>query len=134
LPTKYTLFLKDVQDAPKEILRCRDEASNSFPLLLEHIRSDQKWSEEIKKLGKENGPIFLLKSALEELQAIVEEPRVNKHGARTLMLLESLPDRTKYAWVKKEEVKNILDRIEPYASLVDIALDFDQLYLLSLYK
>ena len=84
-------LFKDVKDAPKELLLCRDEVSDSCSLLLklcEHIRSDQKWSGEIKKPGEENGPIVQLKSALEELQAIVEEPGDNKHGARALMLLE----------------------------------------------
>jgi hypothetical protein len=114
LSAKVLEYLSDVRDAPKERSHCEAEISNLSALLRalrDHVQIgdlSQLWYTAIAELAAPKGPLDQFKQALEALQ--------NKITGETLM------------WkFKKEEIASILDRIERLKSLVEIALQIDQL-------
>lgn len=115
-------YLNDVKDASTDRARCALEASNLYNLLvtlrfrLEEGRPNEPWHVAVRALGVENGPLDQYKHALEQLQTKITSGRgINKLG-NTL------------SWkFIKEEVTNILSRMERLTTLVQIALEMDHL-------
>lgn len=121
-------FLYSLKGTSKDIAQCRLEISNISNLLeklsdrLDEISSneassDDVWFVEMQALAAANGPIEQYKSALEQLHS---------------KLASSASSRTKIggalSWkFSKEEVTNILTRIERLKSLTQIALGMDHL-------
>lgn len=122
LSSKVVGYLTDVNDASKERAKCAVEASNIHSLLLnlrfrlEEGSADASWYTAIRALAVENGPLDQFKQALELLQTkMTDRGRVKK--AREALLWK----------FKKEEVADILNRMERLKSTVEIALQMDHL-------
>jgi hypothetical protein len=119
-------YLTDVKDASTDRARCALEASNLYNLLitlkfrLEEFRlegrSNEPWHAAVWALSVENGPLDQYKHALEQLKAKITSGSGIKKIGNTL-------------WWKfsKEEVTNILSRMERLKTLVQIALEMDHL-------
>lgn len=115
-------YLNDVQNAPKECRQCTIEACNIQTLLtnlrfrLEDVQAGRPWFTAVQALGIENGPLDQYKQALEQLLSMVE----TQHGIQKV--------KRRLLWnFNKDEVTNILARMERLKSLVSIALANDQL-------
>jgi hypothetical protein len=118
-------YLNDVKNASKDQARCATEASNVYCLLtnlkyrLEEAKSeDASWHTAVRLLNVANGPLDQYRSALEQLQS-----KVTKASASGLQ-------KTVRALVwkfSKDEVDDILSRIERLKSLTQIALEMDHL-------
>jgi hypothetical protein len=123
LSAKVLAYLNDVKDASKDRAQCAIEASNLHSILLnlrfrlEDGGSNQPWYTAVRSLAVENGPLDQFKQALETLQIGIGGGvgRLKKAG-------EAL--RWKF---KKEEVIDILARMERLKLLVEIALQMDHL-------
>ncbi|KFY17788.1 hypothetical protein V492_00386 [Pseudogymnoascus sp. VKM F-4246] len=119
-------FLNDVKDASKDRARCAIEVSNVSSLLvaliyrLEEASANDGWYTEVQSLAAANGPIDQYRSALEQLQSKLTSTASNglkKFGSAL-------------TWkFSKEEVTNILTRIERLKSLTQIALEMDHFKL-----
>ena len=115
-------YLNDVKDAPTECQRCANEASSLQSLLINllyHLnqgKADDAWYTTVRALNIENGPLDQYKQALEQLRS-----RVETHGG-----LQKAKRRLLWRF-SKEEVANILTRMERLKSLVSIALEIDHL-------
>ena len=115
-------YLNDVANAPKECQRCAIEASNIQNLLinlryrLEQGQAGVPWFTAIRALDIENGPLDQYKRALEQLRSRLEV----QDGVQGI--------KRRLSWkFSKEEVSNILARMERLSSLVNIALEMDHL-------
>jgi hypothetical protein len=122
LSAKVLAYLNDVKDASGGQAQCAIEASNLYNLLtklrfrLEERRGHQPWFSAVQALAVENGPLDQFKQALETLQAKMTD------GGRLKKFREAL------LWkFKKEEVNAILARMERLKTLVEIALQMDDL-------
>ena len=112
-------YLKDVKDAPKECKKCMVEISNANTLLLQldlHMNESNSWNAMVQSLTVKNGALDQYKAALQDLVVKVE----SKSKARNVM------NSLKWTFVK-EEVTNILTRMERLKNLVNIALEMDEL-------
>ena len=116
-------YLKDVAEAPKELARCRQEATVLYGLLLDllsHINQSQsgdQWFNAVRNLGGDNGPIAQYKKAREQLASKIEK---RSEPGETL--------KAKLLWkFKKRDVKEIFDQMERLKSLIIIALERDYL-------
>ncbi len=115
-------YLNDVKDAPKDRARCATEASNLFNLLnnlryrLEEVDTNQAWYTAIRALAIEDGPFDQYKLALEQLQPKVSSSSGISKIGNTLLWKFS-----------KQEVNDILSRMERLKTLVQIALEMDHL-------
>lgn len=114
-------YLIDVKGAPRDHTQCALEASNLYHLLVTlRLRleesSDELWYAEVRALDVENGPLDQYKRALEQLQKKITSGSGIKKIGNTL-------------WWKfsKDEVTNILSRMERLKKLVQIALEMDHL-------
>jgi hypothetical protein len=116
-------FLYSLKGTSKDIAQCRLEISNVSNMLeklsdrLDEASSGDAWFVQVQTLAAANGPIEQYRSALEKLQA---------------KLASSASSRTKIgsalSWkFSKEEVADILTRIERLKSLTQIALGMDHL-------
>ena len=115
-------YLNDVNDAPKDRARCATEASNLFNLLtnlkyrLEEADNDRSWYTAVRALTVDGGPLDQYKSALEQLQ-----PKVSSGSGITRI-------GNRLVWkFSKQEVNDILSRMERLKTLVQIALEMDHL-------
>lgn len=115
-------YLNNVKNAPKECQQCTIEASNLQSLLmqlryrLEQGQDDTPWFTAVRAIYVGNGPLDQYKQALEQLLSVVEI----QHGVQKVT--------RRLLWnFKKEEVVNILARMERLKSLVSIALENDHL-------
>ena len=122
LSNKVVGYLNDIQDASKDRARCAVEASNLQGLLttlrfrLEDTDTNTEWHTAVRALAVENGPIHQFRQALELL-----ETNMTQKGRLTKMS-EAL------VWkFKKEEIASILNRMERVKSLIQIALQVDNL-------
>ncbi|KFY39666.1 hypothetical protein V495_05813 [Pseudogymnoascus sp. VKM F-4514 (FW-929)] len=117
--------LNSLKDTSKDRLQCVIELTNIRNLLvqltyrLDEASSDDVWHSEVRALATTNGPFDQYRSALEQLQS---------------KLTSSSSSRTKIggalSWkFSKEEVTNILTRIERLKSLTQIALGMDHFKL-----
>ena len=119
-------YLNDIKHAPKEYAKCAAEAANLHGLLtnlrfrLEEGDSETSWYTAVRALAVENGPLDQFKHALEQLQKkIISRGRIGKAGNALVWKF------------KKEEIANILGRIERLKTLVGVALEMDHLSVLS---
>jgi hypothetical protein len=115
-------YLNDVKNAPKECQQCAIEASNLQTLLvnllylLEQGQTGRPWFAEVQALRIQNGPLDQYTQALKELQSRVK----SQDGIPTLKI--------RLLWTfKKEEVANILERMERLKSHVNIMLGMGHL-------
>lgn len=118
---KFIRYLKDFKHGPKECQQCQAEASNLKGLLndlFHHMNQEDKdeaWRETVFNLATKYGPIDQYKSALEQLLA-----KADVNGRNVM--------RKRLLWTfTKDEVRDILVRIERLKGLLGIALNFDHL-------
>jgi hypothetical protein len=117
-------YLNDVKGASTDGKQCALEISNVSNLLvtliyrLDEASSDGGWYTEVQALAVANGPIDQYRSALEQLKS-----KLTSAASSGLKKIGSA-----LTWkFSKEEVTNILTRIERLKSLTQIALEMDQL-------
>ena len=123
LTSKVVKYLNDVKNASKERAKCAIEAAYLQSLLLnlrfriEEESSSELWLTTVKSLSSENGPLDEYKQALKELERKLEpEDNALKRAATAL------------AWkFSKEEIENILSKMERLKSLIQIALQMDHM-------
>lgn len=116
-------YLINAKDASKDQARCATEASNIYHLLtnlkyrLEEAKSENaSWHTAVRSLAVANGPLDQYKSALDQLQSKVATASTSRlHKAGRALVWKST----------KDEVANILSRIERLKSLIQIALEMD---------
>jgi hypothetical protein len=115
-------YLNDVKDAPKDRALCATEASNLFNLLnllkyrLEETDTDQTWYTAVRALAVKDGAFDQYKLALEQLQPkVTSGSGIRKVGNALLWKFT------------KQEVNVILSRMERLKTLIQIALEMDQL-------
>jgi hypothetical protein len=118
-------YLNDVKNASKDQARCATEASNVYCLLtnlkyrLEEEKSENaSWHTAVRLLNVTNGPLDQYWSALEQLQSKVT--RASASGLQKAV-------RALVWKFSKDEVDDILSRIERLKSLTQIALEMDHL-------
>jgi hypothetical protein len=115
-------YLNDVKSAPKECAQFAVEASSLYNLLvmlkyrLDEGQSNEPWFTSVRSLGLRNGPLDQYKEALEHLARKVSAVDGIRVIGRALVWKFS-----------KEEVHNILAKIERLKSLISIALEMDHL-------
>ncbi|KAK2798717.1 hypothetical protein FQN50_008755 [Emmonsiellopsis sp. PD_5] len=124
LTSKTIEYLNDVKDAPRDRAQCAIEASNLYNLLLtlryrlEEGASHEPWYAGVRALSVKDGPLDQYKFTLEQLQAKILKGRgMNKVGYYLMWKLI------------KEDVMNMMVRIERLKSLVQIALEMDHFKL-----
>ncbi|OBT38813.1 hypothetical protein VE00_10966 [Pseudogymnoascus sp. WSF 3629] len=117
-------YLNDVKDASKDRARCAIEISNVSNLLvtliyrLDEASPNDCWNTEVQALAAANGPIDQYRSALEQLQSNLTS--TSSSGLKKIGCA--------LTWkFSKDEVANILTRIERLKSLTQIALEMDHL-------
>ena len=122
LSTQVLGYLNDFKDASSDRTQCAIEVSNLLSLLYKlrnHVEKGdptQPWYDDVRTLAVENGPLDQFRQALESLQAKMTDGGRLKKAGEALM------------WkFKKEEIANILDRMERLKTLVEIALQMDHL-------
>jgi hypothetical protein len=117
-------YLSDVKDASKDYAQCAIEISNVSNLLVKLIyrlneaSSNDGWYTEVQVLAAANGSIDQYRSALEQLQS--------KFTPTASSGLKKIGSALTWKF-SKEEVTNILTRIERLKSLTQIALEMDHL-------
>lgn len=126
LTTEIVKYLNDLKDAPKDHARFTREANNLSSLLttlgcrLEEGRSNEAWYKEVNSLCVRGGLLNQYKDALEKLR----QKLLGGSGKGLAKIGNALMWR-----FSKEEVTSILSRIERLKSLIQIALQFDHLYV-----
>lgn len=122
LSAKVLTYLNDVKDASRDHAQCAIEASNLHSLLvnlrfrLEEGGASQPWYTTVRALAVENGPLDQFKQALETLQTKMTDGGRLKQVGKPLI------------WkFRKEEIANILARMERLKTLVEITLQMDSL-------
>ncbi|MCJ1471189.1 hypothetical protein MMC07_009837, partial [Pseudocyphellaria aurata] len=124
LSTTVLGYLNDVKDASKSRKKCATEASNLYHLLLslrfrlEDGSSNERWFDSVKALGFANGPLDQFQQVLEQLQTKMTG------GSR----LKKVGDALMWKFTK-EEVTNMLARMERLKTLVQVALEMDHFKL-----
>ncbi|OBT62890.1 hypothetical protein VE03_07604 [Pseudogymnoascus sp. 23342-1-I1] len=117
--------LNDLKGTSNDRARCALEISNVSNLLvklmyrLDEVSSNDGWYAEVQALAAANGPIDQYRSALEQLKS-----KFTSTASSGLKISNAL------SWkFNKEEVANILMRIERLKSLTQIALEMDHFTL-----
>ncbi|OIW26077.1 hypothetical protein CONLIGDRAFT_656648 [Coniochaeta ligniaria NRRL 30616] len=117
-------YLNSVKDAPKGRAQCAIEASNLYNLLtvlryrMEESSSNEPWFNALKALGIHHGPLDQYRHALEQIL----EKTSGSSSARKL--------GSSLLWpFKKEDVKDLLVRIERLKTVISIALEMDHFKL-----
>ncbi|KAL9082809.1 MAG: hypothetical protein Q9165_008768 [Trypethelium subeluteriae] len=124
LSSEIINYLSDIRDAPEECKRCLIEASHSQNLLLrlryrlEEGQSGAAWFAEIQKLEDTDSPLSQYKQALEELRLRLQAQDGFRRVKRRLLWKFS-----------KEEVRDILTRMERLKTIISIALENDHFKL-----
>jgi hypothetical protein len=120
--TRVIRYLNDVKDAPKDRARLAREATSLLTLLtdlryrVEETKSTDPWLTSVQSLGLEGGPLERFKEAIEELV------RKLKPGSGVMKFGKAL------LWtVDKNEISNILSKIERLKTLIGLALQKDHL-------
>jgi hypothetical protein len=115
-------YTSSVKDASKDRAQCANEALILYNLLfrlrsrLEEANSNERWYAAVRALAVKDGPFDQYKHALELLLPKVASASGIKNIGNALLWKFS-----------KEEVANILLRIERLKTLVQIALEMDHL-------
>ncbi|KFZ25020.1 hypothetical protein V502_00512 [Pseudogymnoascus sp. VKM F-4520 (FW-2644)] len=119
-------YLNDVKDASNDRAQCSIEISNVSNLLVKLIyrlgeaSSNDGWYTEVQVLAAANGPIDQYRNSLEQLQS--------KFTSAASSGLKKIGGALTWKFCK-EEVTNILTRIERLKSLTQIALEMDHFKL-----
>jgi hypothetical protein len=120
--TKAIKYLNDVKNAPKDRARLAREAISLLGLLtdlryrVEEVKSTDPWLSGIHSLGVEGGPLEQFKNAMDEL-AVKLKPKSGVKGFGRVLL-----------WtLDKNEIGNILSKIERLKTLVSFSLQKDHL-------
>jgi hypothetical protein len=115
-------YLKDVKDAPKECQQFENEASNLQNLLINllyHLnqrKTGDIWYTTVRALTIEGGPLDQYRQALTLLHSWVDI----QDGIQRI--------RLRLLWkFTREEVTNVLAKMERLKSLVSVALELDHL-------
>ncbi|KAH0536690.1 hypothetical protein FGG08_006456 [Glutinoglossum americanum] len=122
--TKAIKYLNDVKGAPKDRARLAREATSLLALLtdlrymVEEAKSTDSWFTCVSSLGVEMGPIEQFKSEMEELaRKLKPQSGIKKLGKTLLWTLD------------KNEINNILSKIERLKTRVGLALQKDHFAL-----
>ena len=122
LTTAVTGYINDVRHATREQVKVAVEASNLYGLLtslrfrVEDARSDDAWFNQVKLLGRENGPLDQFKDVLQKM--VEQIPSLRKRDQVRSALIWKFT---------KSEVENALKRMERLKSLIQCALTGDVL-------
>jgi hypothetical protein len=120
--TKAIKYINDVKDAPRERARLAREATSLLALLtdlryrVEEAKSMEPWFTSVRLLGVEGGPLEQFNGAIEDL-------------ARKLLPEKSLKKFSKAVFwtLDKNEINDILTKIERLKTFVNLALQKDHL-------
>jgi hypothetical protein len=120
--TKVIKYLNDVKDASKDRETLAREGCSLLTLFtdlryrVEEAESTSDWFAVIRSLGGEGGPLDEFKKTMEELaRKLKPEAGIKKFGKALIWALD------------RNEINNILSRIERLKSLVNLALQKDHL-------
>jgi hypothetical protein len=120
--TKAIKYINDVKDAPRDRARLAREAASLLALLtdlryrLEETNSTDPWFTGIRSLGVEGGPLEQFNEAIDDLARKLEPEKSLKKLAKVVF------------WsLDKNEINNILTKIERLKTFVDLALQKDHL-------
>lgn len=120
--TKTIQYLSDVKDAPKERAKLAREASSLVALLTdlrykaEDVKSIDPWFASVRSLGADMGPLQQFRDAMEELgRKLKPQTGVAKFGKALLWTID------------KNDIKDILAKIERLKTTVGLALQIDHL-------
>ena len=120
--TKAIKYLNNVKDAPKDRATLAREAANLLALLMdlrcrvEEAESTDPWFTGVRSLGVKGGPLDQFKEAMEELARKLKPESGVKMFSKALR------------WtLDKNEINNILSKIERLKTLVGLALQKDHL-------
>jgi hypothetical protein len=115
-------YLNDVKDAPKDRATLAREGSSLLTLFIdlrytvEEAESTGAWFASVRSLGVEGGPLDQFKDAMKELaRKLKAEAGIKKFGKALIWTLN------------KNEISNILSKIERLKTLVSLALQKDHL-------
>ena len=115
-------YLNDVKDAPKDRATLAREGSSLLALFtdlryrVEEADSTSAWFAGVRSLGVEGGPLDQFKDAMEGLaRKLKPEAGIKKFGKTLIWTLD------------KNEISNILSKIERLKTLVGLALQKDHL-------
>ncbi|KAH8684491.1 hypothetical protein BGZ60DRAFT_167023 [Tricladium varicosporioides] len=113
-------YLNDVKNAPRDRATLAREGSSLLALLtdlryrVEEADSTSAWFVGVRSLGIENGPLDQFKDAMENLaRKLKPETGINKFGKTLIWTLD------------KNEISNILSKIQRLNTLVSLALQKD---------
>jgi hypothetical protein len=120
--TKAIKYLNGVKDAPKERATLAREGSSLLALFIdlryrvEEAKSTDTWFTGVRSLTGEGGPLGQFKDIMEELaKKLKPEAGIKKFGKALIWTLD------------KNEISNILSKIERLKTLVTLALQKDHL-------
>jgi hypothetical protein len=115
-------YLNDVKDAPKDRATLAREGSSLLALFIdlryrvEEAESTGPWFTSMRSLGAHGGPLDQFKDAMEELvRKLKPEAGIKKLGKALTPTLD------------KNEISNVLSKIERLKTLVSLALQKDHL-------
>jgi hypothetical protein len=115
-------YLNDVKDAPKDRATLARESSSILALFtdlryrVEEAQLTDPWFTSVRSLGGESGPLDQFKEAIEELaRKLKPEAGIKKFGKALIWRLD------------KNEISNVLSKIERLKTLVSLALQNDHL-------
>lgn len=122
LTTTLTGYINDVRHATREQAKVAVEASNLYGLLtslrfrVEEVQSKDPWFNQVKLLGRENGPLDQFKEVLDKMVLQISSSRKRDQVKSVL------------TWkLTKLEVEDALKRMERLKSLIQCALTADML-------
>ena len=122
LTTRLTGYINDVRHATREQAKVAVEASNLYGLLtslrfrVEEVQSKDPWFNQVKLLGRENGPLDQFKEVLDKMVLQISSSRKRDQVKSVL------------TWkFTKLEVEDALKRMERLKSLIQCALTADML-------
>ena len=122
LTTRLTGYINDVRHATREQAKVAVEASNLYGLLtslrfrVEEVQSEDPWFNQVKLLGRENGPLDQFKKVLDKMVLRISSSRKRDQVKSVL------------TWkFTKLEVEDALKRMERLKSLIQCALTADML-------
>lgn len=122
LTTTLTGYINDMRHATREQAKVAVEASNLYGLLtslrfrVEEVKSEDPWFNQVKLLGRENGPLDQFKEVLDKMVLQISSSRKRDQVKSVL------------TWkFTKLEVEDALKRMERLKSLIQCALTADML-------
>jgi hypothetical protein len=119
LTRSLNAYVIDVHHAPEERLALSSQLGSLLNLLLilqnrmKESSSTDPWSDSIRALGIQNGPVDQLRSSL--LKAVTKVGNMSGTSSK---------ERLKWRF-NKQEIENILQHVERIKSLVNLALTDD---------